>query len=264
LFAAEAITGPSCPSGADCASIGARGALGTPWSLVLIIVFAAVSWGLARLMYAAAARRRPASGRVSAAIVTTAMLWLLVLPGAVIAATLMGADLLVRDTPAYAQRAMDEVTKECFSVTADPDLAVRAAPSGYSTEWTTFAVRNADEHRKGIGKQGLPDDWRSLKQVHPYEATASFNADGDLVDVACQKVDPSTGRATAADLTQEEPDSNPLSPKTIGHEFLPRFFADGVAGPTPEAAKQQAAAAKAAKATSKKNAKATSSASSSK
>jgi hypothetical protein len=70
------------------------------------------------------------------------------------------------------------------------------------------------------------------------------------VNVTCRKVGPGSGDAAADDLTQGELESNPLSPKTTGSQFLPRFFTQGVAGPTEEGKKklaeeQKAAAAKA-------------------
>jgi hypothetical protein len=245
LLVAEALLGPGCPTGGSCASVGARGSLGTFWSIVVVLALAAAAWGLARWMYRAAANRRPASGRVGYRIVTSALLMLLAVPGVILAATLIGTDLLARDTPGYVAAAKDEVTKSCFADSDSPTLAVRAAPIGYTSEWTTFAVRNADEHRKGIGSKPLPKDWAGLDDVYPYEATVSYNRDGDAIDVSCGKVNPDSGRATAADTTQEEPSDVPFANKTIGHEFLPRFIADGQAGPTPEALKKQAAAAKA-------------------
>jgi hypothetical protein len=251
LLVAEALLGPGCPTGGSCASVGARGSLGTFWSIVVIVVLAAASWALARWMYRSAADRRPAQGRISYRIVTGGLLMLFAVPGLVFAAALVGTDLLMRDTPGHVADAKDQVTTSCFSDSATPSLAVRPAPVGYTSEWTTFAVRNADEHRKGIGSKPLPSDWSGLDDVYPYEATVSYNHDGDAVDVTCGKVNPASGRATAADTTQEEPTDVPFANKTIGHEFLPRFIADGQAGPTPDALKKQAAAAKAKKSSSK-------------
>lgn len=276
LFVAEAIFGPGCPIGADCSTVGARGSLGTVLSLVVIALLAAICWVLARWMYGAAIKRRPASGRTNAKITALAMLTLLLFPGTVVAAALIGTDLLVRDTPGLAESATRQVEQDCFDIGESPDLVARSAPEGYGTVWRTFAVRNAGEDRKGVrndpkpapakatGKDAgagtvkdstkrpakptyepLPDDWSTLAYVHPYEATVSFNGDGEPVHVTCRKV--AGGQAVQDDLVTDEPDSNPMSPKTIGANFLPRFFTQGVAGPTEEGrkkAQQDAAAAK--------------------
>jgi hypothetical protein len=298
LFVAEAIFGPSCPIGADCSTIGARGSLGLLLSLVVVALLAAISWGLARWMYSAAMKRRPASGRVNGRITAIAMLTLLLFPGSVVAAAVIGTDVLMRDTPKLASAAAEQVEEECFDFAASPDLVARSAPEGYNTGWRTFAVHNVDEDRKGIQNdpepaddtskdtatgadkdkhkdkdkdarkapakptfEPLPDDWATLGYVHPYEATVSFNEAGEPVHVTCRKV--ASGQAVQDDLVTEEPDSNPMSPKTTGATFLPRFFTQGVAGPTEEgkkkakeeaAARKRAAASKAAADTADPNA----------
>lgn len=240
LFIAEAVAGPPCPVGADCASVGARGTLGLPLSLALIAILAFGAWRLARWQQGTAERRRPAQGRVRHYIAALAMLALMVFPGSVLAAALVGTDLLTRDTPERALEARDQVEQECYGLEDAPPLVARPAPIGYNSDWITFAVRREGEDRSGIGKKKLPENWANLGYVHPYEATVSFNEDGELVSLTCRRVGPGTGTAVADDLVQEEPDSNPLSPKTTGSEFLPRFFTQGVAGPTEEAKKKQA------------------------
>lgn len=250
LFVAEAIVGPSCPVGADCAAIGARGALGLPLSLLVIAALAFVSWALARWMYRSAEYKRPGQGRVRYRYAAVAMLMLLLFPGTVIAAALVGTDLFSRDAPELALEAQQQVEEECYGLQEAPELVSRAAPRGYNPGWITFAVRRAREDRPGIGKDKLPSDWTGLDYVHPYEATVSFNQNGDVVSISCRRVGPGTGNAVADDLVQPEPDSNPLSPKTIGMEFLPRFFTQGVAGPSEEAkqkAREEAAAERRAK-----------------
>lgn len=283
LFVAEAMFGPKCPIGADCSTIGARGSLGLLLSLVVIASLAALAWGLARWMYRAAARRRPASGRVSARFAALGMIALLLFPGTVVAAAIVGTDLLVRDTPDLALEGAREVADTCFGFADAPRLIARAAPEGYYTGWRTFAVHQADEDRPGTlrtaeppadatdpdkpdanaakpatkqdkaakaqakveakpRRDKLPADWATLDYVHPYEATVSFNERGDAVHVTCRKVSGSDV-AVADDLVQTEPDSNPMSPKTTGVEFLPRFFTQGVAGPD-KAAQQAARTAK--------------------
>lgn len=241
LFVAEAILGPKCPVGADCAAVGARGALGVVGSLVVILVLAMAAWALARWMYGLASYRRPAQGRVGFGITTVAFLTLLVFPGSVLAATLLGADLFIRDTPELAERATTEVDRECFGLSGAPQLVARPAPAGYNPLWTTFAVRRADEDRPGVGRDSLPRNWTTLPFVHPYEATISFNQDHQVVSVTCRRIGPGTGNAVAADLARDEPDSNPLSPKNIGSEFHPRFFTQGVAGPSEQAKEADAA-----------------------
>lgn len=254
LYVAELLIGPDCPNGAACQSIGARGWLGTPLSIVVLVVAAFAAWALARWAYRLAANRRPASGRVRYGIAAVAMLTLLLVPGTVLAAALVGTDLLVRDAPDLAKDAATQVEQECFGLDDAPSLDVRAAPRGQNPQWTTYAVRRSHEGRPGIGKRSLPSDWVGLDEVYPYEATVSFNSDGEPVTVSCGKIAPQAGKATAADLTQPDPEStDAIANKTIGHEFLPRFLADGQIGPTEEAKKQQAAdaKAKAAKSTAK-------------
>lgn len=253
LLAAEVLLGPACPNGGRCETIGARGTFGLVGSIVVVALLALLTWGLTRWQYRSAAARRPVHGRVRYHLVLTTMVGMLVFPGMLLAAAGIGADMLVRDTPSLVSEAADEVAQECFDLDASPDLLVRAAPAGYNPAWATFAVRNDDERRPGIGKKGLPDDWANLDVVYPYEATVSFNADGDVVSITCRKVSPTAGNAVADDLQQGELDSNPLSNKTIGSQFLPRFFTQGEAGPS-EAAKQ-AAAADAKKQASKKKKK---------
>jgi hypothetical protein len=163
-----------------------------------------------------------------------AVFGLLLFPGVLLGAAFVGMDLWLRSTPGLVASAATEVERECYGISSAPELAVRAAPSGYNAEWTTFAVRRADESRPGVGTRELPSDWAVHDDVHPYEATISYNSNGALVDVTCRKIGPGTGNATQADLEQVAPDNNPLSPKTTGSEFLPRFFTQGVAGPTEE------------------------------
>ena len=193
-----------------------------------------------------------------------------------------------RDTPKLVPTAKQEVRDDCYGLVDAPACAVRAAPDGYNPDWTTFAVRRANEDRPGVTTPGtkpddakdakgaspkdkadeddkdaaatksktqkLPTDWADLGYVHPYEATVSFNQSGDVVNVTCRRLGPGTGNAVADDLVQPEPDSNPLSPKTTGSQFLPRFFTQGVAGPTEEATKKAADEKKAAAAKAKADA----------
>ncbi len=254
LFVLDTVIGPSCPTGAECGSVGARGSLGIVWSIVLIATFAIGAWGLARWQHRSSAAKRPQQGRVRYGATAITMSALLVFPGLVMAAGLLGADVWLRDTPALALKALDEVERDCYGLQNAPALAVRAAPGGYHPAWTTFAVRRANEDRPGIGKDKLPTNWAELDYVHPYEATVSFTQDGQVVTVTCRRLGPGTGNAVADDLTQEDPDSNPLSPKTNGSQFLPRFFTQGVAGPTEEGKKKAAEDAKAAAAKAKADA----------
>lgn len=257
VLVAEAVAGPGCPRGTDCAVVGARGSLGMVGSVALVVLLAFVSWAAARWTYRRATDRRPSHGRVRYGLALVALLTLLVIPGSVVAAALVGSDLLLRDTPEQALDAVEETEADCFGIEPAPELAVRAVPTGYYDGWTTYAVRRAGEDRPGVGKQGLPDDWATYDDVHPYEATVSYNAEGEVVSIECGLIGPDAGNATEADLAEPNPDSNPLSPKTTGAEFLPRFFTQGVAGPSEEAKKQQAADAKAqAAATAKADAKA--------
>lgn len=258
-FIVEVLVGPSCPRGASCDALGARGSIGVLGSVLLIVVLAVVAFGLARWMYRAAADRRPASGRVTLALATSGMLLLLLFPGTIIAAALVGTDAFVRSDPQLAETARDEVAQECFGLDDAPAFDVRPAPVGYNSGWTTYAVRRASESRKDIGgKKSLSKDWLGLDRVHPYEATASFNEKGDPVDVTCRRISAAAGAATKDDLVEEEPESNPLSPKSIGSNFYPRFFTQGQAGPTEEAVKKAAddkkAAAAAKAAAAKKSA----------
>lgn len=287
LFVVDAVVGPSCPTGGECGAIGARGSLGLFWSIVLIAALALGAWALARWQFRASDARRPQSGRVRYGITAIAMLSLLVFPGLVLAAATLGGDYLFRDTPKLVPEAKEQVREDCYGLVDAPEFAVRAAPDGYNPDWTTFAVRRANEDRPGVTTGGddatdskskdkadadsedstskskskakakttpLPTDWADLGYVHPYEATVSFNAKGDVVNVTCRRIGPGTGNAVADDLVQPEPDSNPLSPKTTGSQFLPRFFTQGVAGPTEEAKKKAADEKKAAAAKAKADA----------
>ena len=282
LFVLETVVGPSCPIGGQCGAIGARGSLGLVGALALIAVLALGAWGLARWQYRVGASHRPQTGRVRYRIAATVMFGMLVFPGLVLAAAGLGADVWLRDTPSLVPLAEKEVRDDCYGLVDAPALAVRAAPDGYNPAWTTFAVRRENENRPGVTTGGgddaaadaakpadptakdaadkdtkpatkprtrpLPKNWAELGYVHPYEATVSFNERGDVVSITCRRIGPGTGNAVADDLVQPEPDSNPLSPKTTGSQFLPRFFTQGVAGPTEEATKKAAEEKKAASA----------------
>lgn len=257
LFAVEAIEGPGCPTGADCATIGARGSLGIVWSIVLVLLVAVAAWALARWQYrASSAKRPPHGGRVRITGMVLAMFGMLLFPGIVIGAATVGADWLLRDMPKLAVDAREQVERECYGLTPAPALDVRSAPKGYNSDWMTFAVRRADEDRKGIKGAKIPDQWASLDIVHPYEATVSFTSDGQVVNVTCRRIGPGSGPAVADDLAPPVVESNPLSPKTTGQQFLPRFFTQGQAGPTEEGkkliAKRKKAEAAAKKAAAKK------------
>lgn len=256
LLAATIVLGPSCPTGGDCATIGVHGSLGTLLSVLVVLLAALAAWGLARWQQRSAEFKRPGAGRVSYGSTLAVMLGMFVFPGALVGAAFIGLDMLARSTPALARTAAVEVERECYGLTAAPDLAVRAAPNGYNPQWTTFAVRRSSESRPGVDGKDLDVTWATLDRVHPYEATVSFSADGQLVGVTCRKVGPGTGNAVKADEAASPPDSNPLSPKSTGSQFLPRFFAQGVAGPTEEGKKKAAAAAKAEAAKAKADAKA--------
>lgn len=284
LFVVDATVGPNCPTGGQCGAIGARGSLGLFWSIVIIALLALGAWGLARWQYRAAAAHRSPHGRVRYRIAAMTMIGMFLFPGLVLAAGALGSDLLLRDAPALVPLAKKEVRDDCYGLASAPEFAVRAAPDGYNPDWTTFAVRRANEDRPGVTTAGsapaaavdekdavdgketagtkdakpaatprtskLPTNWVQLGSVHPYEATVSFNAERDVVSVTCRRIGPGTGNAVAADLVQAEPDANPLSPKTTGSQFLPRFFTQGIAGPTEEgirkaAEDEKAAAAKA-------------------
>ena len=260
LLAAEAVLGPPCPTGPDCATIGARGEFGLVLSGAIVAVAAFLTWAIARWQYRTAADRRPASGRVRYRSLVVAMIWMLVFPGAVLGVALVGSDILVRDTPRLAAAAADQAEQECFGLNDAPRLVTRAAPEGYNADWRTFAVRRASESRKGIKGHAVPSNWIDASSVYPYEATVSFNESGDLVDISCQRLNPNAGALVAADFDEPAPDSVPFSNKTTAADFLPRFFTQGEAGPTEEGKKfakeqakkaaakkkkQQAAAAKA-------------------
>ena len=236
--------GPECPAGGDCAAVGARGSLGLVGSFAVIVVLAALAWGLARWTYVRARDRRPASGRVRYAWFTFALAGSMLLLATPIAAALTGVDMLTRGTPKLAADAADYVELRCLELGASSEMAVRAAPEGIQSSWTTFAVRRADEDRPGIGKKSLPKDWATLDTLYPYEALISYDG-GEVVSLSCRKVDPSSGNAVAEDLVPNEPASNPLDPATTGAQFQPLFYTQGPKVPT--AAEKKAEAAKAAK-----------------
>jgi hypothetical protein len=254
LVVVETLTGPGCPTGGSCAAIGARGSLGVPGTILVIALAAVSAWGLARWQQRVAEDKRPQHARVRGGATALFMVTLMVFPGSVIAVGLVGLDLWLRSMPSLVASASTEVERECYGLLDAPTLAVRTAPAGYNPAWTTFAVRRADESRPGIDKKPLPSDWANLDEVYPYEATVSFNRDGELVTLSCRLIGPASGNAIADDLESTEPDSNPLSPKMTGAQFLPRFFTQGIAGPTEEGKQLIADRAKAAaKAEAKKS-----------
>ncbi len=289
LFVVDAMVGPSCPTGGQCGAIGARGSLGLFWSIVVIALLALAAWGLARWQYRSSAASRPQHGRVRYRIAAMTMIGMFLFPGLVLAAGALGSDVWLRDAPSLVPLAKKEVRDDCYGLTTAPEFAVRAAPDGYNPEWMTFAVRRENEDRPGVTTPGsapaddaadgaeaedektatdekaakdaakpktskLPTNWVELGYVHPYEATVSFNGDGAVVSVTCRRIGPDTGNAVADDLVQPEPDANPLSPKTTGSQFLPRFFTQGVAGPTEEGVRKAAEDEKAAAAKAKADA----------
>lgn len=226
MFAAEAVLGPDCPQGGSCAAVGARGSLGLVSSVVVIVVFAAIAWLIARAAYRRARDLRPATGRTRTRAFVFGTIGSMLLVGLPIAAVLTGIDMLTRTTPATARAAATYVEDHCLSLGAESKMAVRAAPEGLMSSWTTFAVRRADESRPGINGKKLPSRWATLDGVHPYEAVISYN-NGEVASLTCHKVDPGSGNAVAEDLVPNEPSSNLLDPANLGSQFRPLFYTQG-------------------------------------
>ncbi|MCW2973164.1 MAG: hypothetical protein JWN72_1437 [Thermoleophilia bacterium] len=225
MLVAEQLLGPACAPNGDCAAVGARGSFGIVWSIVIVVVLAAITWGIARRSYVAARDRRPHQGRVTYGIATLAMVSTILLLGVPIAAILGGLDIALRKQPKFVADAAKDVEKLCFSFDADPKLSVRASPDGVDPTWATYAVRNTNERRPGVGGTKLPSNWATLDDVHPYEADISYTKDG-FASVSCRKVDPASGNATKADLADNAFDeaTNPINPLTTGSSFFPLFF----------------------------------------
>lgn len=227
MLAAETVVGPDCPDGGSCGAIGARGAAGVVGSVVIVLLLGVAAWLLARWMLARAQHSRPARGRVRYGTAAASLALTMLLLGAPIAAAFVGLDIAMRETPQLAQAAAKDVGNYCFPLGAAPDLEVRPAPDGLYDRWASFAVRNANERRPGVGGGKLPTDWTSLDTLHPYEAHVAYASDGQLASLSCRKVSPTAGNATADDAKANEPTDNPLDPITTGGQFLPQFYTQG-------------------------------------
>jgi len=228
LLLAELFLGPECPDGGGCAALGARGALGTPWSVGIVVAFAIGAWLFARLAYARARNTRPASGRVRAGATAVSIVMLTVFLGGPLAAGATAIDILTRDSASYAQRAEDEVARNCFGLADEPKLEARPAPTAIYDGWTSVAVRRVSENRPGIGTSKLPTNWDDLNTVHPYEALVAFSGDGQSAALSCQRVSPDAGKATTDDIKPNaDPESNPMAPLTTGSQFFPQFYTQG-------------------------------------
>jgi hypothetical protein len=224
LLTAESVVGPECPEGGACGVIGARGALGLVGSIALVAVLAAVALLLARWNYSRARNNRPTHGRVRYRAAIAALVFGIVFIGGPLANAFGGVDILLRDAPAQVKDVREQVALHCFPLGDAPDLAVRAAPVGAYTGWSTYAVRRADEDRAGVKGAKLPTDWATLDGLHPYEATVSVTGDGSVLDPECRRVSPDAGAATADDLARDTPAANPLDPFTTGSQFYPQFY----------------------------------------
>ncbi|MBC7461508.1 MAG: hypothetical protein H7287_09110 [Thermoleophilia bacterium] len=245
MLVAEQLLGPACAPNGDCGAVGARGSFGIVGSIVIVVGLAAITWGIARRSYTGARDRRPHQGRVTYGIATLAMVSTILLLGVPISAVLGGLDIATRKQPKLVADAAKDVEKLCFSFDAAPKLSVRASPDGIDPTWVTYAVRNTNEQRPGVGGTKLPTNWATLDAVYPYEADISYTKDG-FASVSCRKVDPASGNATKADLAPNAFDeaTNPINPLTTGASFFPLFFkqdtSDIVSKSKAEAAKAKA------------------------
>lgn len=226
------IAGPGCPYMGDCSTIGIDGSLGLIPSFLIVLGSGACGWGLARWQYRSALEHRPSHGRATYGGMLTAMVALMLFPGTLVAATFIALDNFTRDMPSLVVSAADEVERECYGLHSAPTLAVRASPHSYNPDWSTFAVRRANETRPDVGGKKLNIRWATYGKLHPYEATVSFSA-GEVVDVTCRRIGPGSGNATKDDLkpTPPDPSSNPMSLKN-SPQFLPDFY--NQSAPMPE------------------------------
>lgn len=247
MLVAEQLSAPGCPDGGQCSVIGARGSLGFVGSIVLIIVVMTAAWFAAEAMRSAAAERRPRTGRTSIGIMLLAFITPTLMFGLPVALAGTGVDVLLRRMPQTVDRAKSDVGQYCFDVDESvPALMVRPAPEGVDPGWSTFLVRRAHETRPQPGGKKLPNDWTSFSRAYPYEASISFDRDGDRTSVTCAKISPRSGNATKADLTRSRLDLKDVSitPPSAA-PFKPSFLDNGpsqpqVTTPTKKPAKKPA------------------------
>ena len=213
----ERVLAPSCPAGADCGAFGAMGSVGLPISVLLVLILTGASRYLGRFMLDWVGTRRPRGGRTSAGITLRAMLLIGLGVGSPIAITLIAGDALIREEPALAVAAEQDVREFCFGIAEeDPQLAVRPAPEAISSFWTSYVVRRADEDRPGIKQHPLPKRWLSQTETYPYEAVVAYDAKGGQSFLECRKVSPTGGVVDKADVKQPDYGAeSPIKPKEL-------------------------------------------------
>lgn len=213
----EGLLGPSCATGADCAVIGARGALGPVGAVFVVVLFAALARVAGMAIFDWTSPRRRPAGRISHSIALVGMLVVFLAASLPVGATLLGTDLMVRQTPTYAKRAIDRVDGFCFSdFERHYELVARPAPESIATYWSVFAVRRSSESRPTATGKKQPSSWLRRSTVDPYEAIVAFDSTGELSFLECRKVSPKAGNADAHDI--EAPTygaDSPIKPQDI-------------------------------------------------
>lgn len=218
-LASEVSFGPKCPPG-NCTSLGARGVLGLPLSVALIVILAITAYVLGSFMLSFALDRRVRHGRTSWGITLSSMALPGLIVGLPVAGILLIGDLAIRPQPTHAQTARTEVIDACFQFDEPTyDLYVRANPVADATFWGSYLVGRRGETRRsdGLGER-LPKSPLRLTTPSPYEAVVNVDTEsGAATQVICRRVSPRDGNATKHDsATPDIKSENPLNPSPPG------------------------------------------------
>ena len=178
----DIVVGPSCPKGGDCGTVGAWGAFGIPASGFLIALLALGGWYLGTRLWQWADERRNPNGRTRVFTMAVGVLWIALIVGVPLGATVIAADALLRPYPKYSRDAILAVNEFCYSLDQKPgNLEVRPSPQGLNTQWATYLVRQANETRPALKGAKLPGGWHDANAApYPYEAVVAFDKNGDL------------------------------------------------------------------------------------
>lgn len=201
----ELSAAPGTCHGDDCAPFGALGAWGIVGSLVVVALCAGVAWWLGDWLLSFVEGRRSDAGRRTFLVTALTMLFVGVLLGIPLGATLLGIDALVRDEPGESREAREVVAQFCFSDFAPtPELDVRPDPTAQVGFRHSYLVHRGGERRLDVDGKKLPSDFPGSGEAHPYEALVAFDGEGEPVTVECRKVAPRSGLADAHDREQAD------------------------------------------------------------
>lgn len=215
LLALEFATGPKCPENIRCGTIGARGSMTLPGSVLFIALLGVASWYFGKWFFGFVSKGRPANGHQSVGVLAVTWVIIMLVGGAPLVAIATGLDLLARKDPALARKAISLVEENCFGLETPPSLILRADPDARADFWSSYLVRRVGENRKGFKNHQFKNYTGSAK---PYEAVVSVSKfkDVDSPNPQCRKViDPNeqADENDYKDMDSEALKASPLRPQ---------------------------------------------------